>query len=100
VNPNDSRTVEALGDALSSLIANEPHSRIDLTEWIKQSRKALALVAQLSKSGIAVPELIYHYLSDADIRLKSSDYAEVQVSRVRQLALLFSRGIVEGANEI
>ena len=98
--PDDSKTIKDLGVLLLSLIASEPHNRKELREWVKRSREALVFTSRLAASGIGVPELIYHYLSDADIRLKDPRYAGLQMPRIKKIALLLSEGVIQGSDEI
>ena len=99
MNTNSS-ILRSLGALLVELASSEPTSRVDLRAWTTRSEEALKLVSQLSSLGVAVPELVHHYLSDADIRLKDRRYAEMQMPRVKEVTRLLQKGVIEGADDI
>jgi hypothetical protein len=63
--------------AIRALAARVPRSR-DEMEALEQESVALALHLQKHTSLSDVPEAVWHFLSDADIRFKDSRYAEQQ----------------------
>ena len=78
-------TRSTLAAALSRLLAWKPTDRGELELW---SRAAADVFSALKESGSTlpdVPHVIWHFLSDADIRMKDPAYAleqEREVGRV------------------
>jgi hypothetical protein len=46
------------------------------------------------------PHFLWHYFSDADIRMKEPDYAEIQNERVNNLIKYLNRGVSPSDDEI
>ncbi len=64
--------------ALSALMASEPRHRSELDAWIRNASQARALMEQ-DDGTLMVPHVVWHYIDDADIRLKDRHYAEAQL---------------------
>ncbi len=64
---------------LRALSERMPTTHTELAQ-LEQESLALALHIQMSKSLGSMPETVWHFLSDADIRFKSPEYAQTQVA--------------------
>ena len=67
--------------AVRDLAARKPASREDASSLAHESA-ALALHIQKRTSLHDVPEAVWHFLSDADVRFKDPKYAEVQLAEI------------------
>lgn len=72
-------TVVDLVAVLRALSERMPTTPAELSK-LEQESLALALHLQKSQIVDSVPEIVWHFLSDPDIRFKSPEYAQVQVS--------------------
>lgn len=73
--------------SISDLIMKEPASEkelIELIDWHEQAREVKALMG-LDNGDIQVPHAFWHYLDDADIRMKDQSYAEAQILQIKEL---------------
>jgi hypothetical protein len=70
--------LHALALALEALCRTEPLDRADLPSWYERAHSLGETIRADAGLCGAVPEHVWHYLSDADIRLKDKDYAKVQ----------------------
>ncbi|QSQ16653.1 hypothetical protein [Myxococcus landrumensis] len=63
---------------LRALFTRDPRTKPELRAWVEDS---ISLSRRISSSGEVcnkVEEVAWHYLADADIRVKCPEYAEVQ----------------------
>jgi hypothetical protein len=67
--------------AVRQLASHRPTSRAEVAELEGQS-VALALHIQKHTSLHDVPEAVWHFLSDVDIRFKDPEYATVQLGEI------------------
>ena len=74
VKPQTTSQVRA---ALRELAAKRPSSADQLAH-VQRGSLLLRLHIQSNGLGTAMPEIAWHFLSDADIRYSSPDYAVVQ----------------------
>ena len=72
-------TVVDLVAVLRALSERMPTTPAELAT-LEQESLALALHLQKSQMVDFVPEIVWHFLSDPDIRFKSPEYAQVQVA--------------------
>lgn len=86
---------EELGRDLSVLADITVASKSDLGAWYQRAK---AVQERLSCSDPevlgSVPEFVWHYLSDADIRFKDSEYAALQERMVKSLISYLKRGVM------
>jgi hypothetical protein len=67
--------------AVRQLVAHRPASRSEVAD-LERQRVALAVHIQKHISLHDVPEAVWHFLSDADIRFKDPQYATVQLGEI------------------
>lgn len=63
------------------LLQTEPSSISELDEWSARA-DSLKLLMRADLGDLKVPHSLWHYLDDADIRLKDDRYAEVQIAHI------------------
>ena len=70
---------------LRRLLEFEPASVERVSGWCQRA-ELIKNVLRSSSYEIGVPRVIWHYLDDADIRIRDPRYAEAQVLAVRRCA--------------
>ena len=70
--------------SISDLIEMEPTSKSEMMDWYDRAKKVRSLM-ELDKGGLQVPHALWHYLDDADIRMKDQRYAEAQILQIKEL---------------
>jgi len=65
------------------LMDNEPTSRSAMIDWYERTKKVRALI-QEDTGELKVPHALWHYLDDADIRMKDHRYAESQILQIKE----------------
>ena len=89
-----------VADSLADLQRFAPCSKRELKQWYESAHQLEnALVARAGFSE-KLPHFVWHYLSDADIRLKDSDYAEHQGRIIGRLIESLRRGKMPSDEEI
>ncbi|MBA8682415.1 hypothetical protein [Stenotrophomonas tumulicola] len=53
-------------------------------DWYDRAKKVRSLM-ELDKGDLQVPHALWHYLDDADIRIKDQRYAEAQILQIKEL---------------
>jgi hypothetical protein len=77
---------------LRVIAAREPRTKEELRA-LERECVSLAFHTQRSSLSSGVPEVVWHFLSDADIRFKDPEYAQVQTaSLVSALAKMEQQG--------
>ena len=87
------RTEAQLIDAIRSLVAEVPTSPAAEKE---HASRCFLLSMHLAKSGEYsgdVPHIVWHFLSDADIRAKSPEYALAQRGEIQALVTNWARDV-------
>lgn len=70
--------------SISDLIEMEPASEKEMRDWYDKAKEVKSLM-ELDKGDIQVPHALWHYLDDADIRMKDRSYAESQILQIKEL---------------
>lgn len=65
------------------LIQMEPASEREMIVWYERAKEVKSLM-ELDKGDLQVPHALWHYLDDADIRMKDQRYAEAQISQIKE----------------
>ena len=80
-------------DELRKLKMSCPTSSADVATW---SRRASETIVRLENahSRIKMPEQVWHYVHDADLRIKDSEYRKTQDEVLEGIIASFERGIV------
>lgn len=86
--------LKKLGDDLEKLLLNLPETKNDLKLWYEQARSVEDNLTTGSGLSPEVPHFLWHYLADADIRLKDAEYAAMQNRRMRRLIGYLQQGVM------
>lgn len=95
---NQEEQIKRLGDALSTLFDFVPFTEVELRDWYDQAQ--VIIDAKIRGANIGVPHFLWHYLSDADIRFKDGDYAEMQNGRMKVLLQHLRNGSMPSDDEV
>ena len=68
-------------EILSELLEYEVTDRSDLAGWYALAEE---LYKEHKNTKSELPELVWHYLSDADVRLKEPQYGAEQIQAVKE----------------
>ncbi len=82
--------IRRLADELARLVAFVPETKDDLDQWYDQAQDILDDHELLR----GAPHFLWHYLADADIRMKDEVYAEMQNRRVGLALQHLRRGVM------
>lgn len=66
------------------LIESEPNSLSELMSWSERAVSVKELMAS-DVGDIQIPHALWHYLDDADIRLKDDRYAVEQIKYIKTI---------------
>ena len=83
------RTQDEIFAALREIAATRPSGKSELQDLESRSAALSRHLAAHGDLANQVPELVWHFLSDADIRFKDPHYADLQLS---QMSVLLSSG--------
>jgi uncharacterized membrane protein YgaE (UPF0421/DUF939 family) len=83
----DSRT--ELKNMLSEMLSLNVVSKQGLKQWYESAQKA---ERQAMEAEIDLPHLVWHYLSDADIRFKEPEYGQEQIEAVQSFIEVLASG--------
>lgn len=87
--------IKRLAAELTQLVEFVPVTKAELDLWYDQAQRL-----HESDLLLGVPHFLWHYLSDADIRMKDEEYAEMQNRRVIDLLAYLNRGIMPSDNDV
>lgn len=77
---------QELEQIFNRLLDAKVKNQADLKDWY---RLAHSFEIQCQQLDIELPELVHHYLSDADIRFKDPSYGLEQVSAAHEFLKLY-----------
>ncbi len=80
--------IKRLANALSELVNFVPKSSADLNQWYDKAQVILDDPDLLR----GAPHFLWHYLADADIRMKCEEYAEMQNRRINLVLKCLKQG--------
>jgi hypothetical protein len=87
-------TVQLLAQDLRRLMELPVADRQGLDAWYRAARAVQDRLAQSASTLPHLPETIWHYLIDADTRLKDPRYATMQTERMLRLLEQLERGVL------
>lgn len=89
--------IKELCESLSKLSTTVPKNKAEVLDWYETARKLEEEIIKPGGLAPEIPEVLWHYLADADIRLKSQEYADVQNRQIEKLLGYLNEGeIPEG----
>jgi hypothetical protein len=77
LNPTNQTELAAI---VQQLAATRPISREELSDLQTRCMSLSRYLATSAPKDLEVPEILWHFLSDADIRFKDPAYAESQIA--------------------
>lgn len=69
--------------SIYELIEMEPKSEAEMMAWYEVAKKVKSLM-EFDKGDLQVPHALWHYLDDADIRMKDQRYAAEQTLQIKE----------------
>jgi len=97
---NEPAKIRLLETALRSLTAFVPTTKDEITQWYEQARRLKATHLRGGEDYLDVPHFLWHYLSDADIRMKDEVYAEMQNRRINLLLDYLHLGVMPSDDDL
>ena len=93
--------IKRLAEALTGLTEFVPVSKDELDQWYVQAQQ-LKDDHLLAPGGLSqyMPYFLWHYLSDADIRMKDEVYAEMQNRQLNSLLKHLKRGVLPSNEDL
>ena len=93
--------IKRLAEDLTSLTEFVPTSKDELDKWYVQAR-SLEADHLLAPGGLSqyMPYFLWHYLSDADIRMKDEVYAEMQNRQLNILLEYLKQGVIPSDEDL
>lgn len=90
---NHSSQLREIAVELSRLLATSPTDKELLPAWYQASR---AFVEKLNTElgDVNLPEEVWHFLSDADIRAKDPEFRAVQIQAITEVIRELERGVM------
>jgi hypothetical protein len=82
--------IRRLAEELTRLVEFVPETKDELSQWYALARGRLEEHELLRDA----PHFLWHYLADADIRMKDEKYAEVQSRRINLVLEHLKRGVM------
>jgi hypothetical protein len=98
VNEGSTERIKQIGEALAALVDFVPSSKFELKDWYDQAQQFKDDHIIYPNKG--VPHFLWHYLSDADIRMKDEKYAEMQDGRIKVLLQYLNNGIMPTDDDV
>jgi len=84
--------LRSFGNLLESLINIEIRNSSDLADWYAKAQVIKNMATSNADLSNVVPHFVWHYLSDADIRLKDEEYAKIQNKDILDTIKLLKNG--------
>lgn len=86
------KDLQDIGSSIGELASFRPKGREELDEWYRRANEIrLVIVANPEVSNI-MPAEFWHFLSDADIRLKDDRVEKIQIEFISDIVRLLKRG--------
>jgi hypothetical protein len=80
----DDEIRDAIINGIRALLLSEPECREAIAQWNSDAATIKRLM-MLDRGTVGVPHELWHYLDDADIRVKDRDYAKAQIEHVEDV---------------
>lgn len=81
-----------LADDLRQLRMTEPQDKASLGKWNKEASRVREQIESAPEVILGLPDFIWHYLADADVRLDMPRYAEAQYELLEEFLALLAVG--------
>lgn len=97
---DQSDAVRRLAQKLILLADFSPSGKEELADWYRMAREIEDDLVREGGLSPVMPHFLWHYLADADVRLKDSEYAELQNRCIRLLINQLESGRVPSDDDI
>lgn len=81
-----------LAKELCQLVERPVTNKVELAAWEDDSWNLQDRIRKDAELADVVPHAVWHYLADADIRLKDPRYREMQDKEIKEIIALLSKG--------
>lgn len=88
-------TIKRLADELTRLIDFVPVTKDELRQWYDQAQRLYE-----GSLLMGAPHFVWHYLSDADIRMKDEVYTKMQNQRIDTVIEFLNRGVMPSDEDV
>jgi hypothetical protein len=95
----DQTSLREIASELRRLVASSPLSAEDAAAWQAEASQACDRMAG-KFPDVSLPHAVMHYLSDAELRAKDSDYRASQKRMMEAVIGNLERGVVPADREI
>ena len=89
-----------LAQKLEQLVSAEPKSSQELQGWYALAHEVEDSLVCEGGLGPTVPHLLWHFLSDADLRMKDSMYGSLQHKQISILINILRQGRMPDDHEL
>ncbi|MCR6497138.1 hypothetical protein LJB71_13490 [Thermomonas sp. S9] len=92
--------IRLLATLLAPLATFQPANKAELKRW---NSMAFRVEQELLKQGglaSDIPHFLWHYLADADVRMKSKPYRELQQAQMEILCSRLHEGVMPSDNDL
>ncbi len=83
-------TLRRVGRLLRELAESTPATKRELPDWYDRAQELRSFIE--ATPGLPLPHFVYHYLADADIRVRDEVYRAEQQSTILEVISAFERG--------
>jgi hypothetical protein len=80
--------------SLRGLIASPPKTHEDIPSWYLQAKGLVEFLRRDDETANLVPGFLWHWLSDAEIRLKHDWYAEQHAETMAKFIEALEKGVI------
>lgn len=86
------KDIQKLGVDLRQLMKGQLRTACEVRDWYDRAQEVYSYISANPELSNVVPEIIWHYLSDADIRFKDREYARVHLDIMETVVRDLERG--------
>ncbi len=90
----------AFSKELEALVHAVPKDKEQLRVWYEKAERLQEQLTQKGVIGHLLPHVVWHYLADADIRMRDEAYRSLQNEQMRRLIASLEKGVVPEESEL
>lgn len=95
-----SEKLVAFSKELASLVTSSPKDKEQLRVWYEKAKSLQEQLTQKGGIGHLLPHVVWHYLADADIRMRDEAYRSLQNEQMRRHIASLEKGVVPEESEL
>lgn len=88
--------IKRIAEGLSRLVELVPKTKDELDHWYDLAEN----FTDFHLKTVGAPHTLWHYLSDADIRMKDEVYAEMQKRQIKLVLEYLERGVMPSDEDV